>query len=156
MGDFDRVREVLGEQGRIDFWQVAIKPGRPLAYGRLHGRPLLGLPGNPVSSFVCFELFGRPAIRKLAGHRELSRPVAQARLTREVGRNAARREFLRGRLSRRDGELWVEPLAKQGSGDLSSLLAIDALIDVAAGSGVIAAGGRVDVLLLDADGLAAG
>jgi len=151
VGDFDRVRDVLGGAGKIDFWQVAVKPGKPLAYGRLHGRPLLGLPGNPVSSFVCFELFGRPAVRKLAGQRSLLRPVVQALLAAGVRRNANRREFLRGRLLRRDGALWAEPLARQGSSDLSSLIGADLLIDVAAGAGTLKAGESIEALLLNSE-----
>ncbi|MEE8409021.1 MAG: gephyrin-like molybdotransferase Glp [Myxococcota bacterium] len=154
VGELDLVRNVLGQSGAMDFWRVAIKPGKPLAYGRLHGRPLIGLPGNPVSTFVCFELFARPALRKLAGCPGLFRPAASARLATAVRRNAKRREFLRGRLARRDGELWVEPAAKQGSGQLSSMLGVDALIDLAAGDGGVAAGEAVDVLILDSSSAA--
>jgi molybdopterin molybdotransferase len=142
---------VLGEQGAIDFWRVAIKPGKPLAYGRLYGRPLVGLPGNPVSTFVCFELFVRPALRRLAGHASLLRPSTTARLTRSTQRNRTRRHFLRGRLVRREGALWVEPASLQGSGHLSSMLGVEVLIDVAPGSGTASEGSEVTVLLLDPD-----
>jgi molybdopterin molybdotransferase len=151
VGDFDLVRDVLGEQGAIDFWRVAIKPGKPLAYGRLYGRPLVGLPGNPVSTFVCFELFVRPALRRLAGHASLLRPSTTARLTRTTQRNRTRRHFLRGRLVRREGALWVEPASFQGSGHLSSMLGVEVLVDVAPGSGAASEGTEVTVLLLDPD-----
>ncbi len=147
VGDLDLVRQVLGETGAIAFWQVNMKPGKPLAYGTLHGRPILGLPGNPVSSFVCFELFGRPAVRKLAGHAALTRPTANARLARELKRGK-RREFLRAHRDERDGALWVWPAVRQGSSDLSSLLRVDMLIDLAPGDGLVDPGESVPVILL--------
>lgn len=148
VGDFDLVRDVLGQQGDIDFWRVAIKPGKPLAYGRLQGTPLLGLPGNPVSAFVCFELFARPAMRRLAAHRALYRPPRKARLAREVRPNKERREFLRATLAHQDADLVATPAGKQGSGQMTSLLRADALIDLPPGDTIVAADEVVTVLVL--------
>jgi molybdopterin molybdotransferase len=149
VGDFDLVRDALQKAGHVDFWRVAIKPGKPLAYGRVCGTPLLGLPGNPISTFVCFELFGRPAVFKLGGQRRLLPRTRRVRLAADVRRDPARREFSRARLEERAGETWAVPHARQGSAQLSSLLGVDALIDLAAGDDVVRAGALVDVLLLD-------
>jgi molybdopterin molybdotransferase len=74
VGDYDFVKAVLGRLGSVDFWQVAIRPAKPLAFGLIDGRPVFGLPGNPVSALVSFEEFARPALRKMAGHHRLLRP----------------------------------------------------------------------------------
>jgi molybdenum cofactor synthesis domain-containing protein len=78
VGDYDVVKAVLDRLGVLQWWQVAIKPAKPFAFGMLRGVPLFGLPGNPVSSHVSFELFARPALRKMSGHSELHRPVVDA------------------------------------------------------------------------------
>jgi molybdopterin molybdotransferase len=80
MGDFDMVKEVLAAEGEMGFWRVRMKPGKPLAFGRIRGVPLLGLPGNPVSAMVTFELFARPAILKMQGQTHLEKPIIEARL----------------------------------------------------------------------------
>lgn len=78
VGDYDFVKVVLGRLGSVEFWQVAIRPAKPLAFGLIEGRPVFGLPGNPVSALVSFEEFARPALRKMAGHKRLFRPEADA------------------------------------------------------------------------------
>jgi molybdopterin molybdotransferase len=152
VGELDLVRQALEAAGHIDFWRVAIKPGKPLAFGTLHGRSLIGLPGNPVSSYVCFELFARPAIRALLGvtrpHRERRRLPVWAPLRPQ----GSRRELVRARLRRRDGQLGVEPLAKQGSGQLASLLGVGALIDRAPEAPAAAAGDTVDAWMVGEEG----
>src|SRR5207237_818207 len=74
VGDFDLVKNIMAEQGQINFWRINMRPGKPVAFGHIGGVPLLGLPGNPVSAAVTFELFGRPVIRKMMGHTRLVRP----------------------------------------------------------------------------------
>ena len=78
VGDFDYVKTVLDRLGEMQWWQVAVKPAKPLAFGTVGGTPVFGLPGNPVSSLVSFELFARPALRQMTGHRELLRPEVPA------------------------------------------------------------------------------
>ena len=150
VGDLDLVRQVLQEQGSMDFWRVAIKPGKPLAFGRVHGAPLLGLPGNPVSSFVCFELFVRPALRRLAGHTQVLRPRRSAKLHVPLP-GGERRTLWRVRLHREGAQLWATPLQQQGSGALSSLLAVDALLDAPPRPENFAAGTALQVLVLNPD-----
>lgn len=149
VGDFDHVKEVLGESGRVDFWRVAIKPGKPLAYGRLQRVPFIGLPGNPVSSFVTFELFARPALRRLAGAPQVLRPVREVRLSRELRPNRGRRELVRAQLQTRRGELWATPHPRQGSGAMSSMTQVDALLDIPPGGQVLGGGHVVQALVLN-------
>jgi len=127
VGDFDLVKQALEAEGDIDCWQVLIKPGKPLAFGRVAGVPFLGLPGNPVASYVGFLEFGRPAIRRQLGHCNPYLPEARARLACDCDGAGGRRHFLRGRLRWDDG--WIaEPIVKRGSGVLSSMLEADCLI----------------------------
>lgn len=149
-GDHDHVRGALAAAGvAIDFWKVAIKPGKPLVFGvAASGALAFGLPGNPVSSMVCFELFVRPALRALAGAAVLERPRAEVRLGRAYAKPPGRAHVLRARL-RRDGEALVAELHdRQGSGMLSSMIDVDALVELAAGRGDVAAGALVPAHLL--------
>ncbi|HET6347340.1 MAG TPA: molybdopterin molybdotransferase MoeA, partial [Myxococcota bacterium] len=152
VGDLDLVRQALEEAGHIDFWRVAIKPGKPLAFGKLYGRSLIGLPGNPVSSHVCFELFARPAIRALQGATQPHRERRRLPLWAPLRAQGARRELVRARLWRRDGQLGVEPLAKQGSGQLASLLGLGALIDRLPEAPAAAVGDAVDAWIVGEEG----
>ncbi|MBI5508339.1 MAG: molybdopterin molybdotransferase MoeA [Deltaproteobacteria bacterium] len=154
VGDHDLVREVIRRHGRIDFWQVAIKPGKPLAFGALLDTPFIGLPGNPVSAFVCFELFARLAVRRLGGHRKIHRPRRPVRLTQDLGAHRARRELVRATLETRDGELWATPRPHQGSSHLSSLAQVDALLDLPAGDLLLRTGDAADALILNPNALA--
>ena len=96
VGDFDFIKEVLGRLGsEMKFWRVAMKPGHPLAFGILGGKPVFGLPGNPVSCMVSFEQFVRPALLKMMGHRDLFRPVVRARLCETLRQKPGRRTFVR-------------------------------------------------------------
>src|SRR3989339_479022 len=97
VGDFDLVKDVMKQEGnRMQFWQVAMKPGKPLAFGALADVPIIGLPGNPVSSMISFEQFARPAILKMMGHNNLFRKTIMARLTENVSKNPGKRYFIRG------------------------------------------------------------
>ncbi len=143
VGDFDHVRHALSADGELSFYKVAVKPGKPLGLGRLEGTPILGLPGNPVSAFVGFELFGRPMVRTLGGYATTDRPAFSAPLAREVRRNRTRPEYVRCDILA-DGTL--SPWPKQGSGILSSLLHADALAMIPAGPDVVAAGSTVQAV----------
>lgn len=126
MGDYDMVKQVLEAEGEIGFWTVRMKPGKPLAFGvfRAGGRqiPHLGLPGNPVSSMVTFEMFARPAILKMLGRTDLSMPAVEARLTSTVKNTDRRRIFLRVKVRRgEDGTLEARVTGSQGSGMLTSM-----------------------------------
>jgi molybdopterin molybdotransferase len=143
VGPYDVVRTAFGELGSVDLWRVAVQPGKPFAFGvagaaTAGGRSvaLFGLPGNPVSTFVTFELFVRPAIRRLAGHRELLRPVDRCILDAGVGKSPGRRAFLRVAAQRDDsgvpcrdatGRVLARLAGGQGSHVLSALAAADGL-----------------------------
>ncbi len=144
VGDFDYVRDVLGAEGRVEFFSVAMKPGKPLAFGALAGTPLIGLPGNPVSAFVGFELFARPAIARLAGLPGEPPGPVRLRLATALTPDKKRRELVRARLENRGGILWAEPLARRGSHHLSSLLGVQALLDVPPGQVELATGTELD------------
>ncbi len=150
VGKYDLVRpaiRVLG--GRIRFWQVAIKPGRPFAFGSIGGQPVFGLPGNPVSSLVTFEQLVRPALLRLAGHRNLYRLVIDAVLKHEFEKQSSLTHFVRVSLSTVKGVRYVEPTGDQGSHRLTSLTQGGALMIVPAAVRRLRAGSRVRVQLLD-------
>jgi molybdopterin molybdotransferase len=128
VGAYDLVKDVLADIGTIDFWQVAMQPGRPLAFGGIEGTVFFGLPGNPVASLLAFMLFVRPALWKLAGRRRLFPPTWQARTLEPLRKRPGRREFKRGVLAYRDGAWEVRTTGPQGSGILSSMVAGNCLI----------------------------
>ncbi|HEY6058231.1 MAG TPA: gephyrin-like molybdotransferase Glp [Candidatus Limnocylindrales bacterium] len=144
VGPYDVVRNAFEALGQVDLWRVAVQPGKPFAFGvaaRGDGSvvPLFGLPGNPVSSFVTFELFVRPALRRLAGYSEILRPVDRALLMSAVGKAPGRRAFIRVRSRReadggprrdRTGRVIVDLAGGQGSHVLSALAAADGLVVV--------------------------
>ena len=193
VGDFDVVKDVLAAEGEIHFWRVRIKPGKPLAFGRLsplphregqgegglcglwashphpnplpgrerrqfplpyregqgEGVPLLGLPGNPVSVMVAFEMFARPAILKMRGLTAWERPTVIATLMDEIKHKDDRRHYLRVRLEEQDGEYRAYLTGEQGSGILSSMVRANALAIVPEEWSHAPAGARVRVMLLD-------
>ncbi len=128
VGDFDLTKRVLLAEGRMDFWWVNMRPGRPLAFGTLNGIPLLALPGNPVAAMLTFYLFARPAIQQMLGLPPMALPRTLARLRAGVTRKDGRRHYLRVRLQRdADGVLEAELTGDQGSGILLSMVAADGL-----------------------------
>jgi molybdopterin molybdotransferase len=128
VGDRDLVRAGLtGSGARLDFWRVAMRPGKPVAFGRWGPMAVFGLPGNPASSLVTFELFVRPALRRLAGLSGAGRLVVRARLSAAEEKPAGLEVYQRCRLLRRDGSLWVEGLRTQQSGHLTSVVGLEAL-----------------------------
>ena len=146
VGEHDHVKPALARLGVEEvFWGIALKPGKPTWFGRAPGGALVfGLPGNPVSAMVTFELFAKPALRALAGA-DPSPARARARLTAPVGLNARREQAIRVRLSAGDDGWRAEPTGPQGSHRISSMLGADALALVPAGDGELAAGELVHI-----------
>ena len=137
---FDRLGVALG------FWKVAMKPGKPLAVGRKNRALVIGLPGNPTSALVNFELFVRPAIRKMLGHHEGRHVFVRAKLVGAFKKAAGLRHFVRVRAEWRDGELWARQLATQSSGALSSSAGATHLMSVPTEATEITAGSMVELL----------
>jgi len=149
VGDYDFVKAVFAERGTMDFWRVAIRPGKPVAFGRWGETVFFGLPGNPVSSMVTFELFVRPALRRLRGLAEPSRPTVTARLTEDAGHTMGRQSYQRAVVTPEGGGYSVTPVSKQGSGMMRSMVLANALLVIPADVSVLPAGGTGTVLLLD-------
>ncbi len=149
VGDYDHVKAVFAERGTVDFWRAAIRPGKPIAFGQWGKTLFFGLPGNPVSALVTFELFARPALRKMLGQTEVRRPIVQARLLEEASHTPGRQSFLRALVTREGGEVLVRPVGQQGSGMLRSLTLANALLILPANVAAIPAGQRAAVLLLE-------
>ncbi|MFQ5480227.1 MAG: gephyrin-like molybdotransferase Glp [Thermodesulfobacteriota bacterium] len=131
VGDYDLVKEVMKDLGsEMKFWKVAMKPGKPLAFGLMGGKPAFGLPGNPVSSMVAFEQFVRPALLKMAGRSDIFKKTFAARLTSPIRKKPGRVNFLRGTLTSKDGEYLATPLQGQGSGMITSMVRAEIFIIV--------------------------
>ena len=129
VGDYDLVKASLKKMGQeMLFWKVAMKPGKPLAFGRIDNVPIFGLPGNPVSSFVSFEQFVRPSIRKMMGASQLSHLLVQAKLTHTVHKKAGRQHFLSAYVKWENGTCTVSPTQEQGSGILKSTVNANGLL----------------------------
>jgi molybdopterin molybdotransferase len=149
VGDYDVVRDGLADAGvSLVFWSVRMKPGKPVSFARHGSVPVLGLPGNPVSAWVTFELFVRPGLRKMLGDPSPLRPRVEVTMASALKRTPGRAEFARARLTRRDGRLMAEPLARQSSGALSSMVNVDALLEIPAECAEIARGAVLTALLL--------
>jgi molybdopterin molybdotransferase len=152
MGDHDVVKAVLGRVADMTWMQIAIKPAKPFAFGRLDGTPIFGLPGNPVSSLVSFELLARPALRRMMGHRRPTRVSIVASADEPLDRRPdGKVHFVRvnGEFGD-DGRYHVRPVGAQGSHQLAATALADAMAVVPDGPGV-PAGGDVAVLLLRGD-----
>ena len=151
VGDHDHLKPVLSELGSIDFWAIAIRPGRPLAFGELRDGerrvPIFGLPGNTVSSLLTFELFVRPALLRMQGRRNVTRPRARARLLEPVDKIKSLRFFARGIYDADAGT--VTTTGPQGSGILRSMSLANCLIDLAEGRDRYEAGETVDLILTE-------
>ncbi len=149
VGDHDLVQSALGPRGfTLDFWKIAMRPGKPLIFGRLGSTPLLGLPGNPVSSLVCAILFLQPAIAAMLGTRS-ALDMRAARLLKDLPANDSRQDYLRAQIQTRDGELWAEPSAIQDSSMLRTLAAADALVVRAPQAPPAKIGDRIDFIALE-------
>ena len=149
VGEFDLVKEILSEQGKMEFWRINMRPGKPVAFGQLGQTPLLGLPGNPVSTAVTFELFGRPILRKMLGHTRLLRPQVEVVVEDGVSEQAPRRHYVRAHVTWQDGHLVARTTGNQGSNILTSLVDANALLIVPEGSSVLHPGQTAQALMLD-------
>ena len=157
-GDYDIVKDVLAQEGEIAFWMVKMKPARPLAFGLLKTRdtsgrmrqvPHLGLPGNPVSSMIAFEQFGRPALLKMQGKKGLAKPTVDAIMEDSIVNTDARRIFARAVITRRDGQYYARTTGPQGSGILTSMSLANGLAIVPEDVESVKKGDVVKVQMLD-------
>jgi molybdopterin molybdotransferase len=149
VGELDLVREAFTRAGaELHLWKVSMRPGKPITFGELRGRPVFGLPGNPVSAMVTFELFVRPALLKMSGCARLTRPLLRARVLAAIHNPGARRGYLRVRLERgADGLLGARLTGEQGSAILRSMVAADGLAVIAPDT-TVAPGELIDVIIL--------
>ena len=147
VGAFDFVRNVVEQYGSLSFWRVNMRPGKPLAVGEYLGIPFVGLPGNPVSAFVGFEVFVRPSIMKMAGASFLDR-VTQAVFLMEPVESDGRESYLRANVEPRNGRLTAYLTGHQGSGNLRSLVQANALLLIPSGVKSLPAGAEVTAWLL--------
>lgn len=152
-GDYDVVKDVLAKEGEVDFWTVRMRPGKPLAFGAFPSGdrrvPHIGLPGNPVSSMVSFELFGRPAIFKMLGRDDWQRTTVRAIAEERIENSDARRVFARAIVTHRDGRYYAALTGPQGSGILTSMAVANAFAIVPEHIPVVNPGDEVDAMLLD-------
>jgi molybdopterin molybdotransferase len=146
VGEHDLVREVLQEMGgEMKFWRIAMRPGAPVGFGTLGGKPWIGLPGNPVSTMVTFELFVRPVIRRLQGHALLFRRTVPVVVQESITLGPKLRHYLRAIVDGAEARL----TGAQGSGILTSMARANALLIVPADMPTVAAGTRLEALILD-------
>lgn len=149
VGDYDLVHrawQLLGAE--VLFWKVAIKPGTPILWGQLDSVPLAGLSGNPAACLIGFELLVRPVIRRLAGHDQVFWPLVSGVLADAYSKSSRQRRFLRARARWHEGQWQIRLTGAQSPGVLKSMLGYNALVDVPAGSGPLAAGEQVRAWLL--------
>jgi molybdopterin molybdotransferase len=147
VGEHDYVRAALEKLGvEMNFWRVAIKPGKPLAVGRRGDAVYFGLPGNPTSSLVSFELFVRPALRRLLGHTEVEPPRVSGRLEGKLTKPPGLAHYVRVTAAWRAGELWARPLATQTSGVLRSAALATHLLHFPREASSLADGSQVELL----------
>jgi molybdopterin molybdotransferase len=152
VGDFDLVKEVLSDIGfSMKFWKVAMRPGQPLAFGTIAGKPTFGLPGNPVSAMVSFEQFVRPSLRKMQGLKTLFRPRLQAVAGETVLGGAGKTYFIRCRITERAGRYQVTTTGEQGSGILMSMAEANGLMIIPETCDAVQAGDEVAVQVLDGE-----
>ena len=149
VGDYDVVKAVLAERGEVRGWRINMKPGKPVAFGSIDDVPFLGLPGNPVSSFVTFEFFARPLLRKMAGHRMLWRQAVAVRMEDALTGNQSRRHYARALVRWQDDGWHATTTGAQDSHRLRSTVTANALVIVPEGAEAIPPGGHAMALLLD-------
>jgi len=158
MGDYDVVKDVLAKEGEVVFWKIRMKPGKPVAFGRIKGvskagmaRNILhfGLPGNPVSAMVTFELFARPAILKMMGKKNLAKPIIEAVIEEPIVNEDGRRIFARAVVEKREGQYFARLTGPQGSGILTSMTLANGLVIVPEDKPGVEKGDVVQVMMLD-------
>jgi len=147
VGAYDFVKSVIESNGSMDFWRVDMRPGKPLAFGKYKKIPFIGLPGNPVSAFVGFEVFVRGTLGRLSGSLDGSRQTVRVRSEEEINSDG-RESYLRAQIREENGILLARLTGHQGSGNLLSLVQADALLIIPAGVKCVPAGQEVDAWLL--------
>jgi molybdopterin molybdotransferase len=147
-GAYDYIRMVIQEQGELTFWKVNLRPGKPLAFGNYCGLPIIGLPGNPVSAYVGFQLFVVPVINKMSGYEGVRRRKVRAFITQDI-ESDGRESYLRAILKTTDGQLSATLSGHQGSGNLFSLVQANALLIIPAGVRSLKTGSEVEAWVLD-------
>ena len=148
VGAFDYVRSVIQSDGELEFWRVNMRPGKPIAFGNFQGVPFIGLPGNPVSAFVGYEVFGRPSILRLSGIENPNRSKVITKIGEDI-RSDGRESYLRAVVHSQNGE-WIARLTgHQGSGNLLSLVQANALLIIPSGVKSLPSGTEVEAWLLD-------
>jgi molybdopterin molybdotransferase len=147
VGAFDFVKQVLESSGKLDFWRVNMKPGKPVAFGEYKQIPFLGLPGNPVSAFVGFEVFVRPALGRLSGSMHGGRPRIRVTCLEQIDSDG-RESYLRAHVQEKDGQFVARLTGHQGSGNLHSLVQANALLIIPAGVKCVPAGQEADAWLI--------
>lgn len=148
VGAYDVVRTVVEANGALDFWKVRMRPGKPVAFGNYQGIPFFGLPGNPVSTIVSFEIFVRPVILKMNGHQHLDKPTVKVVIEESLASDG-RESYLRATVSRRDGQYVARSAGGQGSNILSALVSANALLIVPEGVLEVPAGQTLKAWMLD-------
>jgi molybdopterin molybdotransferase len=154
VGEADFTKAMMKKLGDVAFWRIAMRPGRPMAVGRIseagHSAVLFGLPGNPVAVMVTFAAFVRPALQQLMGWKAPALPLLKARSMEALRKKPGRTEYQRGTVSRNaEGQLVVSITGNQGSGVLSSMVQANGLIVLGHDQGHVAAGDEVDVMMFD-------
>jgi molybdopterin molybdotransferase len=158
MGDYDMVKDILERDGEMVFWKVRVKPGKPLAFGKIKGKdkngkaksiPHLGLPGNATSCMVSFEIFVRPALLKMMGKKNLIKPSVEVVLEDTVKNDAGRRIYDRAIIQKRDGHYYAKLTGPQGSGILTSMSLANGLVVIPEEKTLVNKGETVQALMLD-------
>ena len=147
VGAFDFVKQVIESNGKMDFWRVNMRPGKPVAFGDYKKIPFIGLPGNPVSAFVGFEVFVRATLGRLGGRLDGTRPTVQVRCEEQIDSDG-RESYLRAQVHNVEGHLVAQLTGHQGSGNLHSLVQANALLIIPAGVKCVPAGQEVNAWLI--------
>ncbi|MDZ4158362.1 MAG: molybdopterin molybdotransferase MoeA, partial [Anaerolineaceae bacterium] len=150
VGAYDFVRTVIEEDGHLNFWRVNMRPGKPVAFGMYQGTPVVGLPGNPVSAFVGFQVFVLPVLWRLSGLTKPWKKLIRAALTHPI-ESDGRESYLRAVVRSENDQLKVTLTGQQGSGNLFSLVHANALLILPAGVKSLPDGFKVDLILLKDD-----
>jgi molybdopterin molybdotransferase len=147
VGAFDFIKDVVESKGELRLWRVNMRPGKPLAFGKYRDIPFIGLPGNPVSAFVGFEIFVRPALERLNGMAETTRPRVRVKIAEEIASDG-RESYLRAIVHEENGILTATLAGHQGSGNLLSIVRANAFLIIPAGLKSLSAGDEADAWLL--------
>ncbi len=152
VGEHDHLRDVFESLGgKLRFWRIKMRPGKPVAFGVLEGTPWIGLPGNPVSTMVTFELLVRPALRKMQGISSPFRRAVNVRMLEPYSSGTSRTDFIRAVVQLEDGEFTASPTGAQGSGILTSMAKANALVIVPGDENEVVKGQTLRAMLLDVD-----